>query len=293
MRNLIWGISLIKYLGILGIVGLITHSEILRLFMMFWFLGILEILLTFPIFFQSIKQIIGMMYVYAKQEINLDKRRKIYKNEQSVQYRLPFEGEWVVVNGGITKEESHSWLITSQRFAYDFLILDNDGKSYSGPSKKLSSYYCYGKKILAPADGIVVETGTANKDSTIMGYGRADPTAKDLRGNYIVIQHTKEQYSVLAHLKPDSIVVRAGQVVKQGEHIALCGNSGNTTEPHLHFQIQDGKSFFLSMGKPIKFSNIEKKIMINYSRYDKRRLFNRSGVETSGYVSRGMCVRNV
>jgi hypothetical protein len=75
----------------------------------------------------------------------------------------------VAVNGGVTKEFSHSWKINSQRYAYDFIIPDNEGKSCSG-------------------------------DSKIMSGGKTDPLVKDIQGNYVVIQHAENEYSCLAHI---------------------------------------------------------------------------------------------
>ena len=81
-----------------------------------------------------------------------------------------------------------------------------------------------------------------------------------------MIQHAEKEYSLLAHLKPGSICVRTGQQVNLGEKIGECGNSGNTSEPHLHFQIQSGKSFYSSFGLPVSFSNIYAKETAAYEK---------------------------
>ena len=77
------------------------------------------------------------------------------------------------------------------------------------------------------------------------------------RGNYIVIKHHEQEYSEICHLLKDSITVKEGDSVKGRQVIAKCGNSGNTSEPHIHFQIQRGQSFYLSPGLPIFFQNIQ------------------------------------
>ena len=74
----------------------------------------------------------------------------------AVSYRLPFQGSWTVLNGGITQATSHTWALPSQRYAYDFLIADAQGNSFQGPEERLSSFYCYGQPILSPAHGIVI-----------------------------------------------------------------------------------------------------------------------------------------
>lgn len=68
-------------------------------------------------------------------------------------------------------------------------------------------------------------------------------SASDLRGNYVIIRHSKHEYSMIAHIKKGSFCVKAGDKVCRGQQIACCGNSGNTSEPHIHFQIQQGKRF--------------------------------------------------
>ncbi len=82
-------------------------------------------------------------------------------------------------------------------------------------------------------------------------------SASDVRGNYIVIQHSAQEYSTIAHIKKDSFCVKPGDKVFRGQVIARCGNSGNTSEPHIHFQIQQGKSFLFSAGLPIWFTNLK------------------------------------
>ncbi|MDA9852179.1 M23 family metallopeptidase [Flavobacteriaceae bacterium] len=74
-----------------------------------------------------------------------------------------------------------------------------------------------------------------------------------MAGNYITIKHDNEEFSFYAHLKKNSIKVRKGDVVKKGQHIANCGNSGNSTEPHLHFQVMNRRNFFFGRSLKIKF----------------------------------------
>jgi len=234
MRKILQFAKIMKYFGLLGLPMLISDWYVWKLFWLFWLFGLLEIALTFPVVVQSLCQITGMLYAPIKYKPLPDKDGFIPK----VKYSLPFEGSWAAVNGGVTKETSHSWDIQAQRYAYDFIILEQDGKSFSGSETSASSYYCYGKKILAPADGIVVEVRTDCKDSKIMGKGSTDPLIKDIRGNYIIIRHAENEYSFLAHLQPKSILVSVGQRVERKQPVALCGNSGNMSEPHLHFHVQ-------------------------------------------------------
>ena len=168
------------------------------------------------ILIQSLKQLWGMIVLEYKYHGNLP---NIENYHTQVKYSLPFDGEWVVANGGVTEKTSHSWEIPTQRYAYDFIILDNTGSSFKGDETEAGSFYCYGRDILAPADGSVAEICTGNLDSGITKNRAVSCKARDIRGNYILICHSDQEYTLSAHLKPDSIQVSVGQSVKRGDRI--------------------------------------------------------------------------
>jgi len=257
-----------------------------KLLWLFWLFGIPDVMFNFPVFLQSLKQITGNVVAGLKYKPLPDKDNF----SPQIKYSLPFDGAWVAVNGGTTKEFSHSWGVSSQRYAYDFIILDSSGKSFSDNDTKLSNYHCYGKEILAPADGTVVEIKTNCGDSKVIGGGKVDPLIKDIRGNYIVIRHADSEYSCIAHLMPGSISVSVGQQVNRKQPIARCGNSGNTSEPHVHFQIQNGRSFYSSAGLPIHFEKIETTQQPNYEKFDPRTIPNN---DCDNFICRGQCVMNI
>ena len=120
----------------------------------------------------------------------------------------------------------------------------------------IENYFCYAKDVLAPADGVVISAVSHFPNTPIVAEGEVDCAASDVRGNHIVIRHSKHEYSVIAHLLPNSLCVQKGDRVSRGQVIAKCGNSGNTSEPHIHFQIQYGKIFEISAGLPILFTRI-------------------------------------
>ena len=183
-----------------------------------------------------------------------DDRDRESASDAGPAYRLPFEGTWTVVNGSTDREYSHSWGILTQRYAYDFVITDEEGKAHEGERGAPEAYYCFGEPILAPADGTVVATRTDYRDYHRTD-GWLDPLQRDIRGNYVTIDHGGE-YSVLAHLERGSVTVEVGDRVERGQQIARCGNSGNTTEPHLHFHVQDHPNFFLGAGLPVRFASV-------------------------------------
>lgn len=174
---------------------------------------------------------------------------------QRTDLALPFEGEWAVANGGPTKETSHSWGILSQRYAYDFLRIDAEGRTHEGDGTRAGDYYCYDEPILAPADGVVVSARDGRRDSPYF-RGTLDPLQRDIRGNSVTIRHAENEYGVLAHLREGSVEVDEGDRVVRGQRIGRCGHSGNSTEPHLHFQLQDGPDFLTAAGLPVTFGGI-------------------------------------
>ena len=173
---------------------------------------------------------------------------------QSVEYTLPFEGEWLVTRGGVTPGTSHSWGLAAQRFAYDFVVADAERRSHAGDGTRLEDYLAYGRPVLAPADGTVVGMSDGVRDAPRPGTGWLDWRARDFRDNWVVLRHGEGEYSLLAHLVPGSLRVRPGDRVRRGDVLGLCGSSGHSTEPHLHFQLQDHADFFRAAGLPVAFS---------------------------------------
>ncbi|MFI7006151.1 M23 family metallopeptidase [Streptomyces sp. NPDC050145] len=97
-----------------------------------------------------------------------------------------------------------------------------------------------GTNVKAVHSGTVVKTG---------GNGAGDGPAY---GNAIVIKHSNGTYSQYAHLS--RIDVRVGQTVSTGQHIALSGNTGNSSGPHLHFEIRTTPNYGSAVN-PVAFLN--------------------------------------
>ncbi len=288
MERIVSITSKLKFVGILGLPMFFSDWLIWKYLWLFWLFAFVEIICFFPLFLQSLQQLLGIPYIYLTHGFRLPNKEN---HTPEIYYSLPFQGQWTVVNGGVNKQTSHSWSIPTQRYAYDFVITDEEGKTCSGDPTVLANYFCYGQDVLAPADGIVVAAKDNYKDSRTFGNGRTDPFIKDIRGNYIVIKHGNKEYSVIAHLMPRSLKVKIGDGVKSGEVIAKCGNSGNTTEPHIHFQIQEGRSFLASAGLPIYFRDIQQEPIKNYHSVDPRPL-PKPFEEGSPFIQRGNLVSN-
>lgn len=173
---------------------------------------------------------------------------KLSKNK----YALPFEGDWFVFWGGENVLVNYHYELEIQRYAYDF-IQTKDHFSYKGDPLKNESYYAFGKEIIAPADGSIISVVNDILDNAPVGVMNPNQPA----GNNVVIDHGGE-YSHLAHLKKGSATVKPGDKVKKGDVIGLTGNSGNSSEPHLHFQLSDGPELFSARSINVKWENAMK-----------------------------------
>ena len=142
---------------------------------------------------------------------------------------LPFWGEWRVTQG-------HDGKFTHQgewRHAWDFEVMGEDGRGFRGDGRSREDYHAYGKPVISPADGSVEEILDDIEENDI-GHVDLDHNW----GNTIVIRHADQLYSKLSHLKKGSFKVAPGDTVKKGQVVALCGNSGRSPVPHIHFQLQ-------------------------------------------------------
>ncbi|MDB5098205.1 MAG: Peptidase [Cyanobacteria bacterium RYN_339] len=161
--------------------------------------------------------------------------------------RLPFTGRWTVFWGGRTVEENYHAAYRDQRYALDLEIMQ-DGATHAGDGKRNEQYYCFHQPIVAPAAAQVVEALDGLPDNP---PGVMDP--KNAAGNHVLLDFGNGEYALLAHLSKGSVRVKAGQAVQAGDRLGLCGNSGNTSEPHLHFHVQDGPKLFAGDGRPAQF----------------------------------------
>jgi murein DD-endopeptidase MepM/ murein hydrolase activator NlpD len=163
--------------------------------------------------------------------------------------QLPFDDEYFVFWGGRSVEQNYHAAHAGQRFAMDLLVV-RDGRSHRGEGQRNEDYFCFGRPILAPADGKVVEVVEGVADNV-----PGQMNAAQLTGNRVILDHGNDEYSVLAHLRQGSVRVAQGQVVRGGTHLGDCGNSGNSSEPHLHYQLQAGPEFGVSAALPAQFSD--------------------------------------
>jgi hypothetical protein len=155
--------------------------------------------------------------------------------KSNIPLALPVRGQWSVAWGGDRLDLNQHVANPDQRRAADLELLGADGKDHHGDGEKNEDFYAYGQDVLAMADGTVVTVIDGVPDNTpgsLNGYAAV--------GNCVFLKHTDSLYSVYAHLQRGKFRVKVGMKVKQGAVLGVVGNSGNSSQPHLHVQLEDG-----------------------------------------------------
>ena len=201
---------------------------------------------------ELVQQAIGNAALVGREKRSGDDGRG-YRTQ--VAYTLPFDGEWFVANGGATPKTSHSWDILGQRFALDFVQADEAFQTHTGRGTKAEEYFCYGREICAAADGTVVAVEDRVRQA-FLGWGVCDFTARSFVGNHVLVKHAEGEFALYAHLVCGSVTVAPGDRVDRGQVLGRCGHTGHSTEPHLHFHLQDSADLFRGMGLPVRFSHL-------------------------------------
>jgi murein DD-endopeptidase MepM/ murein hydrolase activator NlpD len=167
-------------------------------------------------------------------------------------------GEWLAGNGP-SNNSGHrralmpvdGRLVGAQRFAIDWVKVDANGRTFAGDARDNKAYHAYGADVLAVADAAVVATKDGIPENVPGLTSRAVPiTMETVGGNYVVLDLGGGTFAFYAHLQPGSLKVKNGDKVRRGQVLGLVGNSGNSTEPHLHFHVSDGASPLGSEGLP-------------------------------------------
>lgn len=179
--------------------------------------------------------------------------------EQKTSLIFPFRGEGIISQGGALSSGHRN---RSGLYAIDALGLnptygpmrvaerDDDPKNYAG----------WGREIVAPAAGKVVVARTDRPDQPVAGnsdpaYFLPEFSDGGDPGNHVVIDHGEGEFSMIAHMQQGSVRVKVGDRVMQGQLLGLLGNSGDSTGPHVHYQLQNGPDWERSDALPAKFAN--------------------------------------
>jgi hypothetical protein len=172
----------------------------------------------------------------------------------------PLKGAgWAAFNGCCTPNAHRNVRVsagtrigTAETFAIDFLRVDGD-RFYSGDGKSDDQYSYFGAPVYAVAAGVVVATHDGMAETVPFGEPTTVERPADFGGNYVMIRQEQGIYAFYAHLKTGSVAVKPGQQIAAGTVLGGVGNSGNSTNPHLHFGLLDRPDFMTGISLPFVF----------------------------------------
>ncbi|MFF2412441.1 peptidoglycan DD-metalloendopeptidase family protein [Streptomyces sp. NPDC058092] len=192
---------------------------------------------------------------------------------QGVELSMPFTGLWRARNSPARKVPSHGTDLLGSRYAIDFIAVDDKHRTAGSRSWRTflateppELFHAFGLPVLAPVGGTVVAVHDAEPDHegrrsqlALVPYmlgqaSRLRRGANGVAGNHLIISLSESgPFVALAHLKAGSVRVSVGRRVVEGQHIADCGNSGNSTQPHVHMQAMDSADISVARGLPMLF----------------------------------------
>lgn len=205
--------------------------------------------------------------------------KEALKDRPAVEVDPPVTGRWSALNSPADKVPSHGTHVYGQTYAIDIVAEPEtgDGESPARPPFRLfwpvvrrnRDFPAFGAPLLAVADATVVRASDGRRDHLsrnslpalaylmlIEGGVRDMLGARAIIGNHVILDLGEGTYAVYAHVQRGSLQVRAGDTVRAGQPIARVGNSGNTTEPHLHFHLMDGPDPDSARGIPFTWRGV-------------------------------------
>jgi hypothetical protein len=201
----------------------------------------------------------------------------VIQYQNKVKYSLPLEGSWFMRGMPANGVLDHHRFGIPNEFGVDFCRVGPNGEAFRNEGKEASDYYGFGEKVLAAADGVVA----AVNNSAVQEWTRFNPDKGEssqeyqerffeevtaalkgnvrnwVGGNYVIIKHAEGEYSSYFHLKEKSVRVKVGDKVQRGQHIGDVGNTGDSFEVHLHFQVNDSDNFANGRSLPFSFEDIQ------------------------------------
>lgn len=185
---------------------------------------------------------------------------------------LPFRGTWLARNSPARRVPSHGTYLFATTYAMDFIAVRGRRTATTRDWRTVLStepvdrFFAFGQPIVAPAAGRVVSVHDGETDHParrsplrLLAYAltqaaRVRGGAGAIAGNHVILDLADGRgYVLLAHLRAGSIRVGDGEAVPTGRELAVCGNSGNSTQPHLHIQVMDSADPFTAHGLPMSF----------------------------------------
>ncbi|MFI7291449.1 M23 family metallopeptidase [Streptomyces anulatus] len=191
----------------------------------------------------------------------------------------PVTGRWSALNSPADKTPSHGTHVYGQTYAID-IVADpetGEGEPPARPAfrwfwpffRRNGAFPAFGVPLLAVADATVVKASDGQRDHLsrnslagvaylvlIEGNFRSIVGAHRIIGNHVILDLGEGTYAVYAHIQRGSLRVKAGEAVRAGQLLGRVGNSGNTTEPHLHFHLMDGPDLDNARGVPFTWRGV-------------------------------------
>ena len=168
-------------------------------------------------------------------------------------YTLPFYGRWFVMQGGDTLNVNDHMSVQGQWYGLDFVKVGGAGQRalFKSAGATTDDFFSWGASVLSPVSGVVEAVVADLPDNPI---GKKDTTRP--AGNHVVIRAAPDTYVFLAHFQKDTIRVKVGDHVTQGQEMGKCGNSGNSDYPHIHMHVQDTATLNKGRGQNVVFRGI-------------------------------------
>ncbi|UZI30266.1 M23 family metallopeptidase [Streptomyces sp. VB1] len=191
----------------------------------------------------------------------------------------PVTGRWTALNSPADKTPSHGTHVYGQTYAID-IVADpetGEGEPSARPAfrwlwpffRRNRAFPAFGAPLLAVADATVVKASDGQRDHLsrnslpalaylmlIEGNVRSFAGVRRIIGNHVILDLGDGTYAAYAHAQRGSLRVKAGDTVRAGQQLGRVGNSGNTTEPHLHFQLMDGPDLDNARGVPFTWRGV-------------------------------------
>jgi len=197
----------------------------------------------------------------------------------AVPVSLPFTGKWKVENSPLRRVPSHGTHLLGSTYAIDFVGVDDAGRTAPAVTWRTALateppelFFAFGRPVLAPVNGGVVAVHDGESDHearrsrlALIPYLLGQPARLRsgigaIGGNYVLIARPGGGAVVgVMHLRSGSLRVRPGQQIREGEQIGECGNSGNSTQPHVHVQAMDRADPWTARGLPLVFRSFSEK----------------------------------
>lgn len=221
---------------------------------------------------------VGLVVLGVAGQLLQGRRQRPATDREPIAVALPVTGRWRGLNSPASKVPSHTHRL-AQTYAID-ITYEPEGASPRAldplwrPMRRPEGFPSFGQEVLAPFDGEVIAVQGTSRDHlsrlslpgiaymVLEGFVRSLGAPRHLLGNHVMVRAASTgaadgTVAVLAHLRRGSPTVQVGERVRAGQVIGQCGNSGNSSDPHVHFQLMDGPDITTAKGLPFTWRYLD------------------------------------